>query len=164
MASPVFSISNRNSTSGAKKLRFRSSEGTTNPSTSRARITFVLSLGSRKAKTSARSAPGSAATKVASAWSAALMGGAVDKVNEMTTTKARAVIVNFLRLLLKLNMIFLLVVIFDGPRLGGLSTKQALWGSERILMAPATLLHKPVSISLYGWRPNIGFRGKSFAG
>src|SRR6266849_668477 len=140
MASPVFSISNRNSTSGVKKLRFRSSEGTTNPSTSRARITFVLSLGSRKAKTSARSAPGSAATKVASAWSAAL-AGAVDKVNEMTTTKARAVIVNFLRLLLKLNMIFLLVVIFDGPRLGGLSTKQALWGPERILMAPATLLY-----------------------
>src|SRR5713226_2265560 len=100
MASPVFSISNRNSTS-------------------RARTTFELSLGSRKAKTSAISAPGSAATKVASAWSAALMGGAVDKVNETPTNKARAIVVTFLRVLLKLHIVFLLLVILDRLRLGG---------------------------------------------
>src|SRR6516162_9606256 len=87
---PWFSISNRNVTSGAKKLRFSISEGTTKPSTSIARTTFELSLGSRKANTSAISAPGSAATSVASAWSAAVTEGAVGNVSDTIDTMASA--------------------------------------------------------------------------
>ena len=98
----MFSISNRYVTSGAKKLKLSSSEGTTNPSTSSARTTLELSFGSRKAKTSARSAPGSPATNVASAWSAAFVIGRGAIAVAMAITSPVTRIANFL--ILKRNM------------------------------------------------------------
>src|SRR5215470_460153 len=105
---PWFSISNRNVTSGAKKLRFSISDGTTNPSTSIARITFELSLGSRKANTSAISAPGSAATSVASAWSAAVTEGVVGNASDTLATTASTMLIPLRKLFGISNIQFLL--------------------------------------------------------
>src|SRR5690242_17677426 len=104
MASPVFSISNRKVTSGEKKLRFSSSDGTTKPSTSIARITLELSLGSRNVKTSAMSAPGSPATDVDSAWSAAVTGGAVGKARDILARMARDPVAILFKLPLNRNI------------------------------------------------------------